>query len=160
SPWVTFGDDTVNSSLSSTPFAKNSDGINVGLAYLGWRPTTWFEMTIGRMPNPLYTTPMIWDNDLTPEGAVEKFKASVGRFDLFATFGQFLYENTDPAVHTPSDDTFMLAWQIGANVQLATNVSLKFAPVLYNYTGQGQTNRNNLQFFGPGTAYTGEGLFG
>ena len=34
SPWVTFGDDT-----STTPSAKNSDGINIGQVYLGWRAT-------------------------------------------------------------------------------------------------------------------------
>src|SRR5690348_9971092 len=49
SPWVTFGDDT-----TGTPFAKNSDGINLGQAYIGWHPTSWYEMTVGKMPMPLY----------------------------------------------------------------------------------------------------------
>ena len=77
SPWVTFADDTGNSStspLSGTPSDKSNDGINVGQIYLGWHPTDWFEMTVGRMPMPLYTTPMVWDSDINPEGAFEKFK--------------------------------------------------------------------------------------
>jgi hypothetical protein len=72
SPWVTFGDDT-----ATTPSAKTSDGINIGQVYVGWKPTQWYEMTVGKMPMPLYVTPMIWDSDINPEGAVEKFKSSV-----------------------------------------------------------------------------------
>lgn len=145
SPWVTFGDDS-----SPTPFAKNSDGINIGQAYLGWRPTEWYEMTVGRMPMPLYVTPMLWDSDLNPEGAVEKFKFSVGNVDLFANFGQFLYQDVSPDHGLPSSDTFLLAWQVGANVKLTKDVSFKIAPVAYNYTGVGSANGLNRPFSGQG----------
>lgn len=151
SPWVTFGDD--GSQSNPTPSAKNSDGINIGQVYLGWKPTDWFEMTVGKMPMPLYTTPMMWDSDINPEGAVEKFKFSLGEVDFFANFGQFLYQDTNPDAGIPSSDTFMLAWQLGANVKLAKDISLKVAPVIYNYTGVGQTNLLDQ-------AYTGQGLNG
>jgi hypothetical protein len=154
STWNTFGGDTVSSTTSS-PSGKTDDGINVGLAYLGWKPTGWMDVTLGRMPNPIYTTPMIWDPDLTPEGAAEKFKVSVSdNVDLFATFGQFVYQDTVLDTVTPSSDTFLLAWQVGANVKLAKDVSLKVAPVLYNYTGQGQVGSALY------TPYTGEGRAG
>jgi hypothetical protein len=146
SPWITFGDDT-----NPTPFAKNSDGIGIGQAYLGWRATSWFEMTVGKMPMPLYVTPMIWDADLNPEGAVEKFKYSVGNVDWFANFGQFLYQDTNPDHEWGTSDTFMLAWQLGATVKLATNVSLKVAPALYNYTGVGASGGLNKSFTGEGS---------
>jgi hypothetical protein len=148
SPWVTFGDN----GSSPTPFAKNNAGINVGQAYLGWRPTDWYEMTVGKMPMPLYVTPMIWDGDLNPEGAAEKFKYSLGAVDLFATFGQFDYQNTNPAHGIPSSDTFLLAWQLGGNVKFTKDMSLKIAPVLYNYTGLGQINGLNTPFSGQGRA--------
>jgi hypothetical protein len=145
SPWITFGDDS-----NATPSAKNSDGINIGQVYLGWRPADWFEMTVGKMPMPLYTTPMVWDSDINPEGAVEKLKASVGNADLFATFGQFLYQDTNPDHGLPSSDTFILAWQVGANVKVAKDMSFKVAPVLYSYTGVGQNNGLNKPFSGQG----------
>ena len=50
SPWVTFG------SSSPGPFGKSSNGIDVGQAYIGWRPGDWLDITAGKMPNPLYTT--------------------------------------------------------------------------------------------------------
>jgi hypothetical protein len=142
SPWVTFADDTGKSSsspLSGTPTDKSSDGIYVGQIYLGWHPTDWFEMTAGKMPMPLYTTPMIWDTDINPEGAFEKFKYTVGNFDLFADFGQFDYMDPNPASALPSSDTFLLAWQAGGSVKFGKDMSFKIAPVLYTYTGQGNT---------------------
>ena len=145
SPWVTFGDDG-----NPTPSAKNSDTVGIGQVYLGWRPTGWLELTVGRMPMPLYVTPMIWDADINPEGAVEKFKYSTGDVDWFATFGQFVYQDTNPDNGVPSSDTFLLAWQVGANVKLAKDTSFKIAPVIYTYTGRGQNNGVNLPFSGQG----------
>ena len=43
--------------------------VYVGQAFLNWHPEAWYEMTVGRMPMPLYTTPMVWDSDINPEGA-------------------------------------------------------------------------------------------
>ena len=145
SPWVTFGDDS-----NPTPSAKTSDTVGIGQVYLGWRAANWLELTVGKMPMPLYVTPMIWDSDINPEGAAEKFKYSIGDVDLFATFGQFLYQDSNPDNSFPSSDTFLLAWQMGANVKLAKDVSLKIAPVLYTYTGQGQNNGLNHPFSGQG----------
>jgi hypothetical protein len=39
---------------------------------------------------------MVWDGDINPEGAAPKFESSLGNFDLFATFGQFLYDDVNP----------------------------------------------------------------
>src|SRR5256885_2351169 len=51
---VTFGDDSgVNG-----PFSKDSDRINVGQAYLGYRGLQDFTFTAGKMPNPFITTAM------------------------------------------------------------------------------------------------------
>ena len=145
SPWVTFGDDS-----NPTPSAKNSDTIGIGQAYLGWRAADWLELTVGKMPQPLYVTSMIWDSDINPEGAAEKFKYSLGNVDLFSTFGQFMYQDDNPDNSVPSGDTFLLAWQVGATVKLPKDVTFKIAPVLYNYTGQGQNNGLNTPFSGQG----------
>ncbi len=127
SPWNTFADDS-----NPTPSAKNSDGINVGQVYLGWKPTDWLELTVGKMPNPLYTTPMVWDSDINPEGAFEKLKFSPSdHVDLFAGFGQFMYQDANPDSVVPSADTFMLAWQVGMLVKPNKEMSFKIAPVVY-----------------------------
>src|SRR5205814_5002468 len=123
---VTFGDDTSTTSAGGGgPFAKGSDGINVGLAYVGYKGFKDITLTGGKMPNPFVTTWMTWDPDINPEGAAEQWKhtfkfggssdvASQGyskdgknvavattsepayTLDLFANFGQFVYDDVNP----------------------------------------------------------------
>ena len=156
SPWVTFG--TSSSGVPYYgPFGKSTDGLDIGQVYIGWHPTSWLDVTVGKMDNPLYTTAMVWDSDLTPEGAAERFRRVVGRADFFATFGQFLYQDANPTHTAPglfnlgfenSSPAFLLAWQGGVTYHLTDKLSMKIAPVLYNYVGEG-VNGN-----APGSALT------
>jgi hypothetical protein len=148
SPWDTFGSNGTSGSV--TPSDKSGSGIGVGQIFLGWHPTSWYEMTVGRMPMPLYTTPMVWDSDINPEGAFEKFKYTIDNVDLFADFAQFDYQNPSSGSEFPSTDTFILAWQLGANVKLGKDMSFKIAPMVYNYTGKGSGSGLNSTFVGQG----------
>jgi len=185
---VTFGDDTSTTSGSTTtvngPFAKNSDGINVGQAYLGYKGFRDITLTGGKMPNPLVTTLMVWDGDINPEGAAEQWKHtftfSFGesglakteqsyskddkalaiskpaaepwklKIDVFANFAQFVYDDDNPENPVgprsttdgrlkPQIDAWMFAWQVGARFNFPKNIYFQVAPVLYNYTGNGDT---------------------
>jgi hypothetical protein len=148
SPWVTMGTQSGTGTPYQVPFGKSSSGLGLGQIYLGWKWQDYVDITAGAMPNYLYTTPMVWDNDLNPLGAFERFKYTVGQADLFATFGQFLYVDTNPTATasgyfdfipgassaiTSSQLPFMLAWQGGFNYRITENISLKAAPVLYQY---------------------------
>ena len=154
SPWVTFADDTGKTSSAGisggTPTDKASDFLNIGQVYLNWHPASWYEMTVGRMPMPLYTTPMVWDSDINPEGAFEKFKYTLGNTDFWVSGGQFDYQNVNPGNQGLSTDLFLLAWQLGATVNFAKNEAFKIAPVLYNYTGHGAGAGLNETFVGQG----------
>ena len=159
SPWDTFGSNTTAG--SATPSDKAGSGIGVGQAFIGWHPASWYEMTVGRMPMPLYTTPMVWDSDINPEGAFEKFKLSIENVDLFADFGQFDYTDPNPASDFPSSDTFVLSWQAGATVNLPQNMFFKIAPMLYTYTGITTSgNGLNQPFVGQGKAGANAGIPG
>jgi hypothetical protein len=186
---VTFGDDTAaNTPGGGGPFEKNSDTVYVGQAYGGYKGFPDFTFTAGRMPNPLVTTRMVWDPDINPEGLAEQWKhtfvfgadpapppsyskdgkAVVAakppepflKLDLFANFGQFVYDDSNPenplgprAVNSasaggptnqtgqliPNTDAFLLAWQVGARFNFPHNFYFQFAPTLYNYTGNGDT---------------------
>jgi hypothetical protein len=67
---VTFGDD----SSVNGPFSKDSDRISVGQAYLGYKGFPDITLTAGRMPNPLVTTSLLWDDDINPEGLAQQWK--------------------------------------------------------------------------------------
>ncbi len=149
SPWSTFGNNTTGGSV--TPSDKNSSSIYLGQAFLNWHPADWYEMTVGRMAMPLYTTPMVWDSDINPEGAFEKFKYTIDNVDLFVGFGQFDYQDPGSATEVPSGDTFLLAWQAGANVRFGKDMSFKIAPMLYTYTATGTSGGLNSSFVGQGS---------
>jgi Putative porin len=171
SPWATFGTSTSGNPYVG-PFGKSTAGIDVGQIYIGWRPESWLDITIGKMPMPMFTTPMIWDSDINPEGAAEHFKFTVGDAELFANFGQFVYQDVNP-VDSPSgffpaflngtsgaNTPFLLAWQAGVLYHLETNVTFKAAATLYNYTGHGvDSNAGNSASQGPGfkDIFVGEG---
>lgn len=70
--------------------------------------------------------------------------------DLFATFAQFVYDDSNPenpvgarAVSggrlVPNTDAFLLAWQVGAKINFTKDMFLQVAPTIYNYTGNGDT---------------------
>lgn len=187
---VTFGDDTSTSSPGGGgPFAKGSDGIFVGQAYGGYKGFPDFAFTGGRMPNPFVKTLMVWDDDINPEGLAEQWKHTFtfGRgessppayskdgkaiaplppvepflkLDVFANFGQFVYDDSNPenplgARSTatqptgekqlvPNHDAFLLGWQVGARFEFPHILYFQFAPALYNYTGNGDTFNIHFQ---------------
>jgi hypothetical protein len=60
--------DSANQSFGN---AYNKAAINVGLIYLQWKPLDWLTLTGGKQHNPLYTTDLVWDPDINPEGGSE-----------------------------------------------------------------------------------------
>jgi hypothetical protein len=75
--------------------------------------------------------------------------------DLFANFGQFVYDDSNPTnpigarpTQTqpiggetqliPNTNAFLLGWQVGAKFDFPHLLYFQFAPTLYNYTGDGK----------------------
>jgi Putative porin len=189
---VTFGADTSTTSPGGGgPFAKGDDGIFVGQAYGGFKGFPGFTFTGGRMPNPFVRTLMVWDDDINPEGLAEQWKHTftIGggaaepvsyskdgknvappppaeplvKIDVFANFGQFVYDDVNPTNPigprptteqpiggetqlTPNTNAFMLGWQVGAKFDFPHIAYFQLAPTLYNYTGDGNTF--NVHFSG------------
>src|SRR5438067_7971148 len=188
---VTFGNDGTSGTpaVPNGPFTKNSDGINVGQAYLGYKGFRDITLTGGKMPNPLVTTLMVWDGDINPEGAAEQWKHSFTfsfggsglaqaeqsyskdnktlaiakpaaepwklKIDVFANFAQFVYDDSNPENPlggrsstggrvNPNTDAWLMAWQVGARFNFPKNLYFQLAPVLYNYTGNGDTFNNHF----------------
>jgi hypothetical protein len=159
STWNTFGNNGASQAPYEGPFSKaNNFAVYIGQAYLGWRPTPWLDLGVGKVPQPLYTTPMVWDSDYNPEGFVERLKFAAGPVDFFATFGQYTYQDVNPSTPaafiapTVGNSAWLLAWQAGANYHIDTNTSFKLAPALYNYVAHGNTSAGSF-----GSTFVGQG---
>lgn len=144
---VTMADD-------SGPWAKTSDAVNVGQIYLTYAPSSLFSVTVGRMPNPLNTTLMVWDGDINPEGLAEQFKYRTGKNEFSATLGQFLYAaaSTQNAFGGGSNvkDMGLLAWQGGYKLYVeGASTFFYITPTLYTYV---RSSQNASAFRDPGTA--------
>jgi len=135
---VTFGDD-------AGAWGKSSDGIYLGLLYLNWTPTDWFGATAGRQANPFKVTSLVWDGDLSPEGLTESFKHQVGKLHLFATFGQYVYDDSNPdnvfGMGADFSDAFLFVNQLGARYSVNQTTTFQIAPLLHIYSGEGDTYR-------------------
>jgi hypothetical protein len=171
SSWNTLGTPTGSAaSPYPAPFTKNGETLNVGQAYIGLRYGGWVDVTFGKMPNPLYTSTLVWSPSINPEGAAETFKHTVGEADLSTTFGQFIYQATNPNQSSQgflpqnannSSQPFLLAFQGKADYHVTKKVSFTVAPVLYYYTTyrNGQPPPNSGAYYSPdfsGT-YVGQG---
>ena len=141
SSWVTFGNNSNATAGGTAPYGKGGDGIQVGQAYLGWRTWPWLTVQAGKMPNPFFTTPMVWDPDINPEGLSEKLSFAVNdKLTLFGNFGQFVYQQFSPNDNSgglgfASHDGYQFGWQGGVNYKFDEKVSARGAISFYNYSG-------------------------
>lgn len=51
-------------------------GIFISKAYFGWNASDWATVTVGKQANPFYTTELVWDPDINPDGLVEQINFS------------------------------------------------------------------------------------
>ena len=129
---ATFGNSRTN--------GNDKEGLFLKRAVIGWHGNDWLTVEVGRVENPLYTTELVWDKDLTLEGLVEKFEYSVGKVDLFANLAQSAYlgesRNNSNTTASTGDrlNNFLLAFQGGAKAKLTDEVSAKAGLTYYTYT--------------------------
>ena len=121
--------------------AKTKSLLAIDQVYLGYRPTDFLTLIGGKMPNPLYTTSMIWDDNLNPEGAAEQFDKKFGNTEVFATAGQFVYgDSADNSAFVTGgsnfDDIFLFAEQVGFKYNFDKDTAFKAAAVnVTTYSG-------------------------
>ncbi len=78
-------------------------GLYLNRAYLGWRPVPGFTVVAGKQSNPLYTTDLIWDPAVSPQGLVERID-----FDRFFDLSFGRLAKTEAPKDTPNMSPFPL----------------------------------------------------
>lgn len=139
--------------------SDNKEILYVKRAMVGWKVTDWMTVEGGRMANPLYTTSMVWDGDLSFEGLNEQFKYKMGDVDLFANLVQSQYQGDHKVFSgatgsTSTFDNFILAFQGGAKAKFTDSLDGKAAFTYYKYTNA----RNDLFSPSVGTSASTTGV--
>ena len=168
SAWVTMADDNSAGTPATSKASqsnKSNDAIAVGLAFIGWKPTEWAQVIAGRQGNPLFTTSMVWDPDITPEGLSEKFSYKLGdNATLFAVAGQYLYSQIGKRTGAwngatldgpnlglgSSQSAILFASEFGGAYKFSENTAAKAAVNFYKYRLTDDETVFNTNFRGTG----------
>jgi len=93
---------------------NNDYNIFLARAYVSWRPNINWMFVGGKQKNPLYTTDMVWDSDINPQGVTELYTRFLGTKDtLEVRASQIIMD--DRAESTPSRngrDAWLFAQQV------------------------------------------------
>jgi hypothetical protein len=141
-----------NATFGKTTF-NDKETVFVKTAMLGWKATDWLTLEAGRMKNPLYTTPMVWDGDLAFEGLAEKFKFKAGDADIFVTAAQAQYRGDRKTIDNGGSDTTtneLLAFQGGLRYPFGDTTSAKVAVTYTTFTNDDEKQNGTANRFSPG----------
>ncbi|HUI45123.1 MAG TPA: putative porin [Nitrospirota bacterium] len=110
----------------------NKDSIVFDLAYLKWRP--WNSVTLygGRMPNPFFSTDLLWAKDLNFEGFALHARLPTPNVDSwtpFFTAGAFPLEQNAFG----SEQKWLLASQVGLDRKSQKGVAVKIGSAYYDF---------------------------
>ena len=145
---ASFGSGTTGGQLN------NKEALYIKRAMVGFKATDWLTLEAGRMENPLYTTPMVWDADLTWEGLSEKAKYKFNdNLEVFGTAAQIQYLGDKKSFFVGGGSSTttneLLAFQGGAKYAINDKASAKFAITDYYYT-HGHQGMTGATGFAPG----------
>ena len=167
----TFGD----SATGASGFGNYN--IYISRAFVGWNATDWLTLVGGKQANPFYTTDLVWDPDINPDGFVEKidliklfnggFAEAIGysadgkqvssvstvrsesRYGLSLVAGQFVFcDNSEDLVGTDyKTDAWLFNTQLIGSVKITPDVKATLAPGFMTYTAGNTANLNNETSF-------------
>ena len=101
---------------SESGYQGNKDELFIKRAMIGWTPTEWLTLQAGRIKNPLYTKPMIWDKDLTWDGISWKTKYKMSKQTTISTTGGVNTVTGDDTQTRMFDDDKDSQYQLSAQV--------------------------------------------
>ena len=118
---------TTNQSFDEHGRGKN---IFIDRVYAKWKAGKNFTIVGGKMKNPLFTTPLVWDPDVNPEGFAETFNFGItDSVSLFANFGQWFIEE----IKTENSDPTQLSFQMGTEIKPSKDINLKVAATYHSF---------------------------
>ena len=148
--WISFsgrlatGNDNSPVSTNQTlgnPGQLSKYAIWLDRAYLRFAFSPDIHADVGRMPNPFWTGELIFDNDLNFDGIAVSGSRKIGEnLGLFARAGAFPIFNTDlnfgsnSSAKFKSNDKYLLAAQLGVDLNPIEDVEAKLAVGYFDFT--------------------------
>lgn len=109
----------------------NRDRVYFDLAYLKWQPWKFFTFEGGRIPNPWFSTDLVWSPNLNFEGfALNVNKPVTETLTPFLTVGAFPLQQNDFSQR----GKWLTAGQLGLEMKRPKGVSAKIGTAYYNFS--------------------------
>lgn len=112
-------------------------------AFLKYDPYRWLSVTGGRIPNPWFSTDLVWDEDLNFEGLAVTLKPQLSdSLTGFFTAGAFPVQEVESSDTVLAKSKWLYGAQAGVEWMAADMSTLKLGVGLYKYTQiAGQPNQ-------------------
>lgn len=131
---VTIATGTISNPVSTnTTFGDylNKETIVLDQAWMRYKPLPELSIWGGRMPNPWFSTDLVWDHNLNFEGVALQFDSQMGRaLRSFLTAGAFPIQEVELSAH----DKWLYGAQAGLNLKTSSIFSSKLGVAYYYYT--------------------------
>ena len=118
----------------------NKDNFLLDLAYLKYQPRPWATFWAGRLPNPWFSTDLVWSTELAFDGIAAQAAPPINdQLTPFVTAGAFPIENTAfnlPTVtegEQASRDKWLYGGQVGLEWHPHRDYKLKFEVAYYYF---------------------------
>jgi hypothetical protein len=104
-------------------------------AFLKLDPLDWLSAIGGRIPNPWFSTNLVWHSDLTFEGAAVHalYRFNERRSNVFLTAGAFPLQDVAPAPENKAKSKWLFGVQGGVDLTSLSGSKAKFGVALYDY---------------------------
>lgn len=130
----------------------NKYSLLVDRAFIKYDPSEWLSVTGGRIPNPWFSTDLVWDEDLNFEGIAATIKPSFANNTIkpFLTVGVFPIKEENPPA---SKGRWMYGIQGGTQWNLSSRTRFKVGMAAYSFKNfEGRVESNN-SLWDPGTGF-------
>ena len=138
---ATFGSAKTTKQDAATNGVQNKEVLFVKRAMVGYKATDWLTLEAGRIANPLYTTEMVWDKDLTHDGIAAKMQFKSGETKYFLTGEVFQYLGDSKIYQNGTTaDAFtneVVVGQAGFETPITEQLKGKAAITFYKYGNVG-----------------------
>lgn len=124
----------------------------VDRAYIKFDPVEWASVSGGRIPNPWFSTDLVWDEDLNFDGVAVNLRNVTPTQSLrpFATAGWFPLRADNPP---NAEKQWLAGGQIGAEYDLSSSTRLRVGLAKYHYSRIEARIDTNFDAIGPLPGY-------
>ena len=117
--------------------------IFIDRAYASWKPADFIKITGGKHKNLLFTSSLVWDSDVNPEGISECFKFdATNNISIFSNFGQWIIEEL--SVNDTDRDPTLMVYQIGSVIKPSKNIKIEFGGAFYDFKNLDEIDYDDL----------------